>query len=88
MASLKRLYDGTKMTESFHLNEVYPLLNFVPKKGDGAYLYTECGREILDLYGGHAVTSLGYNHPDLNVAINKQLKDLIFQSNAVYLPIR
>jgi acetylornithine/N-succinyldiaminopimelate aminotransferase len=76
------------MTESFHLNEVYPLLNFVPKKGDGAYLYTECGREILDLYGGHAVTSLGYNHPDLNVAINKQLKDLIFQSNAVDLPIR
>lgn len=76
------------MANSFHLNEVYPFLNFVPKTGNGSYLYTENGLEILDLYGGHAVTSLGYNHPDINKALTKQLSELIFQSNAVDLPSR
>ena len=46
------------------------------------------GRRILDLYGGHAVAALGYSHPRLAEAIQRQSRELLFQSNAVALDIR
>lgn len=54
----------------------------------GCDIITSDGQRILDLYGGHAVTALGYGHPRLIKAINEQSSKLLFQSNAVALEVR
>ena len=67
---------------------VYGQLPFVPVRAAGCDIVTANGRRILDLYGGHAVAALGYGHPRLVEAIQRQSKDLLFQSNAVALDVR
>ena len=71
-----------------HLQEVYPVLPFEPSKGEGVFLKDDNNREVLDLYGGHAVACLGYNHHKLTSAIIDQAKNLLFQSNAVVMKSR
>lgn len=75
-------------TPHAQLTEVYPMLPFVPVSGAGVYLRDDTGREILDLYAGHAVAGLGYGHPRLIRALAQQAEQLYFQSNAVNLRIR
>lgn len=77
-----------RMREAATTLPVYGQLPFVPKSGTGCDIITEDGRRILDLYGGHAVAALGYNHPALVKAISDQAATLQFQSNAVALDIR
>lgn len=67
---------------------VYGQLPFLPERAAGCDLITADGRRILDLYGGHAVACLGYAHPALLGAIQRQSKRMLFQSNAVALDIR
>jgi acetylornithine/N-succinyldiaminopimelate aminotransferase len=67
---------------------VYGQLPFVPESAEGCELVTADGRRILDLYGGHAVASLGYAHPRLVNAIEQQTRRMLFQSNAVALEVR
>ncbi len=67
---------------------VYAQLPVEPVRGDGVYLETRDGRRILDLYGGHAVASLGYGHPGLLQALRSQAETLLFQSNAVPMAVR
>ncbi|MEO1244804.1 MAG: aminotransferase class III-fold pyridoxal phosphate-dependent enzyme [Pseudomonadota bacterium] len=67
---------------------VYGQLPFVPVRAAGCDIFTDDGRQILDLYGGHAVACLGYGHPALTAAIEKQARRLLFQSNAVATDIR
>ena len=67
---------------------VYGQLPFVPERASGCDIFTTDGRQILDLYGGHAVAALGYGHPELVRAITEQSNKLLFQSNAVALDIR
>jgi acetylornithine/N-succinyldiaminopimelate aminotransferase len=67
---------------------VYGQLPFVPESASGCYIFTQDGRQILDLYGGHAVAALGYGHPRLVNAISEQSEKLLFQSNAVALDVR
>ncbi len=74
--------------EADHTVSVYPQLPFVPIRAAGCDLFTEDGRQVLDLYGGHAVACLGYGHPALTRAIEKQARRLLFQSNAVALDVR
>jgi len=71
-----------------HLLAVYSQLPFEPVAGDGVLLQSRDGRQILDMYGGHAVACLGYNHPILTRVLSEQVKTLLFQSNAVPLAIR
>ena len=71
-----------------NLAEVYPLVPFQPVTGQGVFLRDAQGREVLDLYGGHAVASLGYGHPRLTAAIKKQAEELLFQSNLVAMHVR
>ena len=71
-----------------NLTEVYPQLPFVPICGQGVFLQDNDGSQVLDLYGGHAVASLGYGHPKLIEAIKKQAQSLLFQSNIVEICIR
>jgi acetylornithine/succinyldiaminopimelate/putrescine aminotransferase len=63
-------------------------MSFVPERASGCDIITTDGRTILDLYGGHAVASLGYGHPVLTQAIAEQSQRLLFQSNAVALEVR
>lgn len=74
--------------ESAALLPVYQQLPIVPVAAEGSELVTADGRRILDLYGGHAVAALGYGHPALTEAICGQVRELIFQSNAVALDVR
>ncbi len=67
---------------------VYGQLPFVPERASGCDIFTNDGRRILDLYGGHAVAALGYGHPSLVRAIQEQSHKLLFQSNAVALEVR
>ena len=67
---------------------VYGQLPFVPERAAGCELITSDGRRILDLYGGHAVACLGYAHPGLVSAIQRQSQRMLFQSNAVALQVR
>jgi acetylornithine/succinyldiaminopimelate/putrescine aminotransferase len=54
----------------------------------GVWLHTRDGRQVLDLYGGHAVAALGYAHPGWTRALAAQAHALNFQSNAVPLEVR
>jgi acetylornithine/succinyldiaminopimelate/putrescine aminotransferase len=77
-----------RLREAASTIPVYPQLPFVPARAAGCDLFTTDGRQILDLYGGHAVACLGYGHPSLMRAIEQQSRRLLFQSNAAALDIR
>lgn len=65
------------------LFDVYPLWNIEPVKGQGCHIWDKEGREYLDLYGGHAVISIGHCHPTYNRMLKEQIDNLGFYSNAV-----
>ena len=65
------------------LFDVYPLFNIEPVKGKGNYVYDQNGIEYLDLYGGHAVISIGHSHPHYVQKIKEQVQNLGFYSNSV-----
>ena len=71
-----------------NLFDVYPLINVTPVKAEGARLWDEQGVEYLDLYGGHAVISIGHSHPHFNKALKSQLDLITFYSNSVQIPIQ
>jgi len=71
-----------------HLAPVYAQWALDVVGASGVHLHTRDGRQVLDLYGGHAVAALGYSHSRLLAALATQAKALIFQSNAVPLEIR
>ncbi len=66
-----------------NLFDVYPLLDVNIVKGKGCKVWDEKGQEYLDLYGGHAVISVGHAHPDYVKAISDQVATLGFYSNSV-----
>ncbi|MEG1586208.1 MAG: aminotransferase class III-fold pyridoxal phosphate-dependent enzyme [Bacteroidales bacterium] len=65
------------------LFDVYPLFDIEIEKGKGCYVYDKEGTEYLDLYGGHAVISVGHGHPHYLSAIQDQASKLVFYSNSV-----
>ena len=70
------------------LFDVYPLNNITITKAAGSYVWDEKGTEYLDMYGGHAVISIGHTHPYWVSAIEKQLHQIAFYSNSVIIPIQ
>ena len=70
------------------LFNVYPLYDVTPVSGKGVYVYDENGTEYLDLYGGHAVISIGHAHPRYVKAITKQVEALGLYSNAIQNPLQ
>ncbi len=70
------------------LFDVYPLYDVTPVKAEGIYVYDKTGRPYLDLYGGHAVLSIGHKHPTYIKALRKQLRQIGFYSNAVHNPLQ
>ena len=65
------------------LFDVYSLYDIEPVYGKGNYVYTADGTEYLDLYGGHAVISVGHAHPHYVKAVSEQVAKLGFYSNSV-----
>ncbi len=65
------------------LFDVYTLYDIEPVKGVGNHVYTADGTEFLDLYGGHAVISVGHAHPRYVEAVSRQVGELGFYSNSV-----
>lgn len=65
------------------LFDVYPLFDINIVKGSGCRTYDDKGVEYLDLYGGHAVISIGHSHPHYVEKLTSQARELVFYSNSV-----
>ena len=70
------------------LFDVYPLYDITPVKGKGAYVFDKEGNKYLDLYGGHAVISIGHSHPAYVNSITNQVAQLGFYSNSIKNPLQ
>lgn len=68
--------------------DVYPRYEIEPVRGKGCYVWDTDGNRYLDLYGGHAVISVGHSHPGYVKAIQEQVAQLGFYSNSVQMPIQ
>ncbi|WP_284462147.1 aminotransferase class III-fold pyridoxal phosphate-dependent enzyme [Chryseobacterium sp.] len=66
-----------------NLFNVYPLFNINPVKAQGSFLWDDKGEQYLDFYGGHAVISIGHNHPHYQNKLKEQLEKISFYSNSV-----
>lgn len=66
-----------------NLFNVYPLFNINPIKAQGSFLWDDKGQKYLDFYGGHAVISIGHNHPHYQTQLKEQLDKISFYSNSV-----
>jgi len=71
-----------------NLFDVYPLIPVTLTKAQGCKLWDEKGTEYLDLYGGHAVISIGHTHPHYVKRLKDQLDLIGFYSNSVQIPIQ
>lgn len=71
-----------------NLFDVYPLFNIEPVKAEGSYIWDAKGTKYLDLYGGHAVISIGHKHPHYVLQLTEQLNNIAFYSNAVKMPLQ
>ena len=74
--------------DKMNLFEVYPSFDVEPVKGEGVYIEDKNGQKYLDLYGGHAVMSVGHSHPHYIQSIASQLNNLGFYSNSTQNPLQ
>jgi len=70
------------------LFDVYPLYDVTPQRANDVFVYDNNGVEYLDLYGGHAVISIGHAHPTYVERLTEQINKVGFYSNAVQNPLQ
>jgi acetylornithine/N-succinyldiaminopimelate aminotransferase len=70
------------------LFDVYPLNDITIVKAKGSYVWDQEGQQYLDLYGGHAVISIGHTHPHYVKRITDQLNKVGFYSNSIHIPLQ
>lgn len=70
------------------LFDVYPLNNITPARALGSNVWDENNVQYLDMYGGHAVISIGHTHPHWVKRIEEQLNKIAFYSNSVQIPLQ
>ncbi|HUB62496.1 MAG TPA: aminotransferase class III-fold pyridoxal phosphate-dependent enzyme [Puia sp.] len=70
------------------LFDVYPINDITIVKAKGSYVWDQEGRQYLDLYGGHAVISIGHTHPHYVQRITDQLNKVGFYSNSIHIPLQ
>ncbi len=80
--------DTTPRALRSHLAQVFAQYPIEVAHGEGVWLYARDGRKILDFYGGHAVAGLGYGHPRWLAALERQARQMAFQTNALPMAIR
>lgn len=71
-----------------NLFDVYPLNDVTIVKAMGSYVWDDRGEKYLDMYGGHAVISIGHTHPHWVKRIEEQLEKIAFYSNSVKIPLQ
>lgn len=71
-----------------NLFDVYPINDIAITKASGSRVWDDKGQEYLDLYGGHAVISIGHTHPHWVKRIEEQLEKIAFYSNSVRIPLQ
>ena len=71
-----------------NLFDVYPLFDITPVRAQGSWIWDDRGTKYLDLYGGHAVISIGHSHPRYVQALTNQLQQIGFYSNSVQNPLQ
>jgi len=71
-----------------NLFDVYPINDITISKAKGSYVWDDKGEQYLDLYGGHAVISIGHTHPHWVKRIEEQLEKIAFYSNSVRIPLQ
>jgi acetylornithine/N-succinyldiaminopimelate aminotransferase len=70
------------------LFDVYPLNNICIEKANRSRVWDDQGNEYLDMYGGHAVISIGHTHPTWKARIEEQLNKIAFYSNSIIIPLQ
>lgn len=70
------------------LFDVYPLNEITIVKAKGSYVWDDAGQQYLDLYGGHAVISIGHTHPHYVKRLEEQLHKVGFYSNSIKIPLQ
>ena len=70
------------------LFDVYPINNINIVKAKGSYVWDDKGTEYLDMYGGHAVISIGHTNPHWVKRIEEQLEKIAFYSNSIEIPLQ
>ncbi len=80
--------DTTPRALRSHLAQVFAQYPIEIAHGEGVWLYARDGRKILDFYGGHAVAGLGYGHPRWLAALERQARQMAFQTNALPMAVR
>ena len=70
------------------LFDVYPINNITITRAKGSYLWDDAGQQYLDMYGGHAVISIGHTHPHFVSRITHQLNQVAFYSNSIRIPLQ
>jgi len=70
------------------LFDVYPINNITITRARGSYLWDDAGQQYLDMYGGHAVISIGHSHPHFISRITHQLNQVAFYSNSIRIPLQ
>ena len=70
------------------LFDVYPLFDIEPVKAEGSFIWDKNGTKYLDLYGGHAVISIGHSHPHYVQKLTEQLNAIAFYSNSVKISMQ
>jgi acetylornithine/N-succinyldiaminopimelate aminotransferase len=70
------------------LFDVYPINDITVTRAKGSYLWDDAGQQYLDMYGGHAVISIGHTHPHFVSRITSQLNQVAFYSNSVRIPLQ
>lgn len=71
-----------------NLFDVYPINEITITKAKGSYVWDDKGDQYLDLYGGHAVISIGHTHPHWVQRIEEQLEKIAFYSNSIRIPLQ
>jgi acetylornithine/N-succinyldiaminopimelate aminotransferase len=71
-----------------NLFDVYPINNITITRAKGSYLWDDAGQQYLDMYGGHAVISIGHTHPHFVSRITHQLNQVAFYSNSIIIPLQ
>ncbi len=71
-----------------NLFDVYPINDITIVKAKGSYVWDDKGDQYLDLYGGHAVISIGHTHPHWVKRIEEQLEKIAFYSNSIRIPLQ
>jgi acetylornithine/N-succinyldiaminopimelate aminotransferase len=87
MAKRKILKSFTKLT-TMKLFDVYPVNPINIQKAQGSYVWDDKGNKYLDMYGGHAVISIGHTHPHYTKRLQNQLQQIGFYSNSIEIPIQ